>query len=459
MGEFLIIFFLSFIPRILFLFFGQSSITHDEADFFLNGFILNKTGTDFLNQKIFTVSGILTSTGGIPVYINGFLYNFFEKNIIFSRLPYVLLSIFTPVFFYYFLKKITNNKEIPFISFLIMNFSSWFSFMSTQGAIEQIPSLFFLIGGYYFYIIKNKLLNILSFIFLFLSFHSYMGIKIIFPLYIFLILITKFFLEKKSINLKLISKILLKTIIISVIFFLPLLKNKNYINTRASDTLIFLNKNIIENKVWYQRLTFEGPIIIKKIYSNKITIIAQEFIDKYLDVFNLKNLFLIGDNHPIYGSTVGLFYLWLLPFFILGIINLLKNIKQKGNKIIFIITIISPISSAVNIQPTTIALRSFPIIFAYSYIIALGIVYLKKILKIKKISIYFFILILFSFINFFYYYQSRIKTINSEQWHLGEKKLFEKILKEEPQSKKIYIVNNEPKETFMLFAFYHLNDA
>ncbi|MCX7589449.1 MAG: hypothetical protein N2Z85_00710, partial [Patescibacteria group bacterium] len=47
----------------------------------------------------------------------------------------------------------------------------------------------------------------------------------------------------------------------------------------------------------------------------------------------------------------------------------------------------------------------------------------------------------------------------SEQWHLGEKKLFEKILKEEPQSKKIYIVNNEPKETFMLFAFYHLNDA
>ncbi|MGB9883168.1 MAG: hypothetical protein ACPLRN_01480, partial [Microgenomates group bacterium] len=73
------------------------------------------------------------------------------------------------------------------------------------------------------------------------------------------------------------------------------------------------------------------------------------------------------------------------------------------------------------------------------------------------LNIFYFIFFI-SAIHFFIVFQARIKILSSEQWHLGEKKLFEKILSEK-NKKSIYIINNEPKETFMLFSFYHLNDA
>ncbi|GIW64207.1 MAG: hypothetical protein KatS3mg092_0140 [Patescibacteria group bacterium] len=457
--EFLILFILSLIPRLIFLFYGMPSITHDEADYFLNSYFLAKTGSDFWNNKFFLTSGILNSTGGIPVYFNSIFYFFLEKNIVVSRLIYGLMSVFTPIIIYLIVKKITKNRFLSSITFLIFNFSPWYLHLSTQAAVEQIPSLFLFFLGFYLFLFNNIFIKLLSFISLFLSFHSYMGIKLVMPFYIFIIQLTKLIIDKKKIEIKLLLKLIFITAIIYIVFITPIIINNKNLLIRANDTLTFLNKNYLENKVWYERLTFNGPEILKKIYSNKLTVIIKDFLEKYFEIFNLKILFINGDPHAIYGSGYSLFYFPLIFFFIYGFIQSLTNFKNF-NLIIIIFILFSPFSIAFNNQPATIALRAYPLLFAYSYLIALGIEsFLKNNLKLKTFYSYLiYLFIFFSFINYILIYNFRLKIINSEQWHLGEKKLFEKVLNKKT-NQTIYIVNNEPKETFMLFSFYHLDDA
>jgi hypothetical protein len=86
--ETIILFLISFFSRLVFLFYSMPSITHDEADYFLNGWFLAKTGSDVWNNKLFLTSGILTATGGIPIYLNSLFFRFLDLNILNSRLPY-----------------------------------------------------------------------------------------------------------------------------------------------------------------------------------------------------------------------------------------------------------------------------------------------------------------------------------------------------------------------------------
>lgn len=155
----LFLYFTSLLTRLIFLFYGMPSITHDEADFFLNSYYLIKTGTDVFNNRLFLTSGHLAITGSIPVYIGSIFFLFFEKNIYLSRLPYAIISSFIPLFFYLLIKKLfKNNNNLALLNFFVLNFSPWFLHLSSQAAIEQITSLFFLISGFYFYLSNKKII-------------------------------------------------------------------------------------------------------------------------------------------------------------------------------------------------------------------------------------------------------------------------------------------------------------
>jgi len=55
----IILFLISFLTRFVFLYFGYPSVTHDEADYFINSYLLAKTGSDIYNQKFFLTSEII----------------------------------------------------------------------------------------------------------------------------------------------------------------------------------------------------------------------------------------------------------------------------------------------------------------------------------------------------------------------------------------------------------------
>ena len=458
--EFLVLFFLSLIPRLIFLFFGMPSITHDEADYFLNSYFLAKTGSDFWGNKLFLTSGLLSATSAIPIYLNSMVYLSLDKTIINSRLLFTFINIFTPIIFYYLVKKLSKNKTFALISFLTLNFSPWFLYLSSQINFESIMSGFFYLASSFVLILNlNKTLKFfLFFLTSFFSFNSYMGIKSSFLFLLFINLLT-YLIYKNKVNYKNIFRISLVSVIIYLVLFLSsyFAPNNLLIKNRAKNDLIILNKNFLEHNVWYERLTMTGPDFLKKIISNKLTVIFNHSISNFFYSINPTILFLKGDPHSIYGTNLfGLFYLWQVLFLIYGLIKIKDLPNFKNLKPLLFLIFFGSIPTIISIFEPTIALRAFPIIFPYSLLIANGIYQIVK-KKNFLLNIFYFIFII-SAINFFIVFQARIKILSSEQWHLGEKKLFEKILSEK-NKKSIYIINNEPKETFMLFSFYHLNDA
>ncbi|MCS7093054.1 MAG: hypothetical protein NZL96_01315 [Patescibacteria group bacterium] len=202
---------------------------------------------------------------------------------------------------------------------------------------------------------------------------------------------------------------------------------------------------------------------MKRILSNKITVIITYIISHFFFSINTIIVFLKDDPHPIYGTNLfGLFYLWQLITFVIGVIYLLKIPHLKILIPFLLIITFGSIPTAISVLEPTTALRSFPIIFPFSLIIANRLYQLRNFLRKKTNQQYFNILLvflfIFSFFQFFIFFQTRIKILSNEQWHRGEKRLFEKIIQEKNEKEKIYIVNNEPRKTFILSTFYNLKN-
>lgn len=465
---FFALFIISFLTRLLFLYYGYPSITHDEADYFINSYLLAKTGSDIYDQKIFLTSGILNATSSIPIYLGSTIYFFLEKSVIVGRLPYAIANSLIPVLFFLILLKLTKNRFFSAIGFLVLNFSPWFSYLSAMSAIDAPTSLVFYLLGFFILLTKIKPLykNILFLIFFFLSFNSYMGIKTIFSFLIIITLISRRIYEKEKITARNIIKDITISVSVFLLFFLISwhAPSSEFFKARMSEKIFFLNSSLLTEKVNYLRNLAQGPKIINYVLFNKATTALNVFSEKYLQVFNPHLLFYRGDSHPLYGTYYyGLFYLIDLLFLVVGIF--FSRYIFKTNWLVAIpfimLLIFSPIAIGITIDGATVSLRGYPMIIGYSFFIACGVYYiLLTLVKNKKLILPISIFIyLFSFFHFFLTYRTIIRYASSDQWHINEKILMDKIEEIKNKSdKKIYIYVNGPRETMLLYLFYKVNN-
>jgi len=462
-----ILYIISFLTRLIFLLHGHPSITHDEADYFINSYLLAKSGTDIFSQRFFLTSGILNSTSGVLVYIGSIFFNFFGKSIFTGRLPYAILNSLIPVLFYQIINKLTKNKILSLIGFFVLNFSPWFAYLSAMSAFDSPIALTFYLLSFYILLIdiKPKLKYFLFIIFSFLSFNSYMGIKTIFPLLLTLALVTKDIYEKKKINIFLIIKKFFISLFIFLMFFfsLYLFPGSKFFQSRLNEKILPLNLQTLTGKVNFDRSLSAGPKILISALHNKITAYIVTSLEKYVLAFNPLYLFIKGDPHPIYGTNYfGLFYLLDGIFLIVGLININKIFKNNLlAPILFIfLFIISPIPNVLMIDSANIAVRALPIILPYSFFIAVGLYsFLDYLIKNKKYIIpCSFLLYFVSFLSFLFVFGITIKSASAEQWHRPEKDIIEKIVTLKDRYKNIYIFNGEPKETILLYDFYNLTN-
>lgn len=460
----IVLFIVSLLTRLLFLYFGFPSVTNDEADYFINSYLLAKTGSDIYGQRFFLTSGILNATSSIPVYLGSFIYHFFEKSTIIGRLPFTIFNSLIPVLFYLILNKLTKNKTFSFIGFTILNFSPWFSFLSVLSAIDAPTALVFYLIGFYVLLTKIKPIykNILFLIFSFLSFNSYMGIKTIFPFLVVTAFISKRIYEKKRLSIKNIFKDIAVSIVVFVAFFLFswYAPSSNFFKARMSEKIIPFNSSMLTENVNYLRDLSKGPKVARYFLFNKLTVASGMFLDRYMQVFNPHLLFYRGDSHPLYGTYYyGLFYLFDFIFLISGLF-LIKDIFKRNLTIaipFILLLILTPIAIGITIDGATISLRGYPMILGYAFFIASGIYYFLSLLTkndkfalLVVFSIYFL-----SFVHFFYTYKTIIRYASSDQWHVNEKTLMDKIEEIRGKSnKKIYIYVNGPRETMLLYLFY-----
>lgn len=447
----------SLITRLVFLYFGHSSITNDEADYYINSYLLAKTGGDIFGNKLFLTSGILNATSAVPVYLGSLIYFIFEKSIIISRLPYAILNSITPVLFYFIVNKLTKNKSLSVIGFIVFNFSPWFSYLSSQSAFDSPISLLFYLAAIFVLLQKIKPIHkfLLFFIFSFLSFNSYMGIKTSFPFLVFIALLSYSFFQDKKMNYKHFIKLSLYSVFISTFLFVVTFKapGNPYFQERLKEKILPLNKNLITEKVTFERTITNGQTEIKKLYFNKATSFFALFFDRYIQAFNPDYLFVKADQHVIYDTHyTGLFYIFDFLFLILGFYFAMKIFgKYHFVALPFLLLFIAAaIPLGMTIDSPNISIRGFPLIVPFVFFISVGIY------SLFKKPLYSFLIYFISFIFFFILFQISIKPASSTQWHYLEKVLSEKLttLMIDNPNKKIIVYVNGPKETLLLYLFY-----
>jgi len=459
----IILFLISFLTRFVFLYFGYPSVTHDEADYFINSYLLAKTGSDIYNQKFFLTSGILNATSSIPVYLGSLVYLFFEKSVISGRLPYAI-EFFNSSFIYLILVKLTRSKVFSLIGFTVLNFSPWFSFLSSLSAIDAPTALVLFLMGFYVLLtdIKPFIKYSLFLGFSFLSFNSYMGIKTIFLFMVFIAFMSKRIYEKEKLFFKQILKDFLISAVIFLIFFLISLNtpSSKFFKSRLTDKIFLLNPSLIAKNVDSLRELSKGPKIVRYLLFNKLTVTSSMFLERYMQVFNPYLLFYKGDSHPIYGTYYyGLFYLFDFVFLILGLIFFTNLFKKNWLITIpfFLLLILTPVAIGITIDGATISLRGYPMILGYAFFISCGIYYIYfHLLRNRRITFPIIVLIyLLSFAHFFSTFTTTIRYTSADQWHINEKILADKINEIKTRlNKKIIVYVNGPRETLLLYLFY-----
>lgn len=459
----LILLFISLLTRSAYLFWGMPSLTNDEADLYTTSYVTAKTGSDQYNNPIFLTSGFLTAKPSIPIYF-GTLPWFFtsQKSIFLARLPFALLNSITPLLFFLIIYTLTKNRTLALISFSIFNFSPWFSYLSATG-YEAYMGLFSLLLSQLILLTKLSRFKkyFLFSIAMFLAFNSYMGLKPIFPFVSFI------FLSVAAIhfNKRLRMTDIIKAISISVVLFIVFLSlnyvipNSDLIKKEYASMSSYFSKQETEGRVWFDRLTTQAPSPLKTAISNKVTIRLKDQLAKYMTTFNLSIFFQKGDPSALYGTAdlSGLFFLTDLIFFIIGITQLYR-IKELSIRLLLVLFFIGGIPVALAVTNPTFILRSIILIIPITMLVAYGSYFSIQKLGQNKGILIFILLCVGNTIAFFTLYQTRIKVLNSEQWHHSDRIVSEKIAKLDPNDK-VSVFVSEPKPLFLQYAFYEMTDA
>lgn len=365
---FILIILLAFFLRFFNLSNSPPGLYVDEAAVGYNAFSLLKTGRDEYG-KVFPV--FFRSFGDYKMPLNFYLTAIpiflFGLNVFSVRLLSAFLGSITTILIYLLAGRFFKEMKGGFslISAFIYAISPWSIFIS-RVCFEGNLALFLLLLALFLQLKaleekSRKLMYISTFTYI-LSAYSYHTERFIAPgimLFVFLVKYRGSF--KKNI----------KNIAVQFIFlFLFLVPQLTLFFSAAGQARI-------------KALAIEGNLI-------------NNFFSLYGSYFSSRNLFFAPDpdlqrSYP----EVSVFFSWMAIPFLIGIFELLRKKTGRNQIIFYFLIIFSPLPAALARDPFS-TYRSYPLIFPFVLIIALGVEKLLEVLKLTafKISFLFLVLIL-----------------------------------------------------------------
>lgn len=458
----------------------------DEAALGYNAYSIKETGKD---EYGVSYPIILRSFDDYkPALYTYFIIPFitlFDLNIISVRLPSVIFGILTVVATYFMLRELFRDSrfklEIPEVATLLLAVSPWhiqfsrIAFESNVGlAFNVFTALFFLKG------LKKPMLLIIAAIFAGLNLYIYQGEKVFTPLLI-LILIILFRNKLFQIPKKYLATAFVIGAIISFPFVLYTLTNTEAL-TRAKGVSIFSDQTqllkqttdrLIEDK---NNNDFLGLVL-----DNRRIVFVKSVVVGYLSHFDFNWLFITGDIARHHAPSMGLLYIFELPFLLIGMYCLLfrTTFDKKTKLVIFFWFLAAPIPASIT-SGVPHAVRTLNFLPTFQVFTAIGIIStLQRIfprsgislreanippsLKLRRVGKYFkffIVVFIFSFFifNFLYYvnqYFVQQNYFNSKEWQYGYKQAAEEVKKIGVNFEKI-IVSNKPHldQSYIFFLFY-----
>lgn len=437
----------------------------DEAFLGFNAYSILKTGKDITGNFL-------------PLHLQSFLYS--PAGYSYTSIPFIALFDLSPfsvrfasaffgslsILVTFFLAKelFTKNKNKIFyglLSSFFLAIAPWHINLS-RTATENVLAVFFISLGVLLYLhwVKNKKLSllVLSFICLAVTLLIYQAPRAFLPFFIPLL----FFSFHKTINKK--NKIILLGLYVFLIL-LPvflILKSPD-ISLRIRTVSIFntdQTKLVLEEQIRRDGVSYT-PLLLVRIFHNKITSYTHVFIQNYFKHFSYDFLF-TDEGFPARYKVplVGLLYVFELPLLVIGLISLIKSGSRVGSFLIMWILIV-PIGSALtfddmpNLQRTLLVFPALSIISASGFI---EFVNITKQFKIQSISLFIISCIMFAYI-LFYTHQYYIHQPEYRPWYRqdGYKELVQNINLLLSQYNKAIITNHEsaPAIFFLFYSKYN----
>lgn len=304
-------------------------ITHDEMGYIYNAYSIAKTGKNVFGE--FLPFFTWMNTGGfpfmpVPIYSMVPLFWIFPLTPTIARLIPAVLGVLDVVLLFYIVRAMFRNTNLALISALFLAISPWHLHFS-RSAYDANYSLFYFllaIAAFFYELSKNKLplLTIPLFI---LAIFSYRGMSIIFiPLVVVLFLYAR---ATRSISSRQ-SLVFWAGICVSIVLFI--IPIRIYGNTYTAEGIALFRNPKIQEDIDTQIREAKGPLIIRRIFTNKPTYIIDRFRENFIKAYSPEFLFLYTEPSAIYSIwSRGRIY-FIDIFFIMFGIAFLFHLNRKS---------------------------------------------------------------------------------------------------------------------------------
>ncbi len=240
------------------------------------------------------------------------------------------------------------------------------------------------------------------------------------------------------------------TVVVTCILLFPFIKtflNQEGIGS-SFGTLIFSSAFVHAPLIEFRSYLVGTPILFSKLFFNTPFLIIWQYMQNIVSYFSVSFFFISGSAHGNHGiGNVGQFYLFELPFIILGIISTFKAKRKWMFQIIGWAAITILVASLTRDVPH--ATRSFFLIVPFEIFSAIGLVFIFNSLKnITGVWRFYLVCLLFIFLsmyNIVYYitsYYIRFPIYYAKAWRKTDKALSLYIKQNENKYKKVIIDRN-----------------
>lgn len=445
---------LASVIRLVYLSYLPPSLNWDEVSIGYNAFSILKTGRDEWGVSFPTIFRAFGDYK-LPVYVYATsISEFFLGITPFSVRLVSALSGIGLVFVTYFLageifKRLFTQRHLQLmqiLSTLLVAIEPWSLFLS-RIAVEANLSILLIATGIWL-LLKRKFPY--AFICLGLSVWTYNSARVFVPFFLSAwVIIMR---QEISTWQKNHRPHLILSGFIGAVFFLPMLFQLLMPQGQARFRWLSLLDDAAVNEINQSRSGYSSPILAR-IMHNKLTFTTVKFAKNYISYLSPNFLFFKGGSHYQFNIPgQGLMYITNMPFFIAGLIFILKNLKHPEAKLILAWLLISPIAgSLTKDSPHTLrAIVMLPLPMVLTGIGATWIAQRNRIL----IPLYLLVLLI-SFMKYARIYTYTYAVQYSWAWQYGYQEVID-FLKKNPQFNTIITTKKygEPHEFFLYYLQY-----
>lgn len=437
------------------------SLNWDEVSHGYNAYSILRTGRDEWGEWLPLTN--FRAYGDYPLPVSMYLMMpgiyLFGLNEFTVRLPSAFLGSLMGLIVYLLALQFLKRKWIALLAALLMSLSPW-NLLTSRQAVQAIPAVFFLSLGCWLLIrglSGKRLMAIAGTMSIGFSAYTYHNTRILAPLFLFLIL----YIYRKILWAQ--KKTLLVVIIISCLFFIPLVPVILSPEGRARANWVEILDQGAINEINSLRSTTNLPNPVPQLIYNKVTYFVWQAAANYIGYFSPGFLGVEGGTHYQFSVPhFGILYPIELPFFYLGLGLLLLNHSRlkSEKKILLYWVLVAPIPAAITRDAFQV-LRSLVMMPVTYIVITLGFSFFLDFLKnrvvFQKIFVGTFVVLLTAFfIGYIYNLWFIYPKQYSFAWQYGYKEVSGYIKQSLDKYQKIVVTKKygEPHEFLLFYLLY-----